>query len=56
MTGVIVVTSLLLAGAFSLAWLLGRDLRERIEQPKHGLAERLDRYDRTCLRNRDGGR
>jgi hypothetical protein len=50
-TDIIVVTSLVLAAAFSLAWLVQRDFRERIERPKHRFLERLERYDRNCRQN-----
>ncbi|MDH3418164.1 MAG: hypothetical protein OEM78_01725 [Gammaproteobacteria bacterium] len=45
-TTIIVVASLALAGAFSLAWLLKPDLREQIEAPKHLFHDQVRQYDR----------
>jgi hypothetical protein len=52
-TDIIVLTALVLGAAFSLAWLARRDVRERIERPKHRFLERLERYDRDCRRHRN---
>ena len=43
---IIVVASLALAAAFTLAWLLNPGLRERIEAPKHLFHDRARQYDR----------
>lgn len=45
-TTIIVVASLALAAAFTLAWLLKPALREQIEAPKHLFQERVRQYDR----------
>ena len=42
---VIVGASLVLTGAFVLAWLLSPALRARIEQPKHQFQDALLRYE-----------
>lgn len=44
-TNVIVGASLVLTGAFVLAWLLSPALRARIEQPKHQFQDALQRYE-----------
>jgi hypothetical protein len=44
----IVILSLLLAGGFWLAWLLRRDVRNQIEQPKHQFQDRVLQYDQQC--------
>lgn len=44
-TNVIVGASLVLTGAFILAWLLSPALRARIEQPKHQFQDSLRRYE-----------
>jgi hypothetical protein len=48
-TAAIVVTSMVLAVAFSAAWLLRPGLRARIERPKHEFQERLRHYDRARM-------
>ena len=50
-SNLIVILSMVFAGAFFLAWLLRRDLREQIEQPKHGFQDRVLEYDRQCHRH-----
>lgn len=47
-SNLIVILSMVFAGAFFLAWLLRRDVRERIEQPKHHFQDRVLQYDRQC--------
>ena len=56
-TTIIVVASLALAAAFTLAWLLKPALREQIEAPKHLFHERVRQYDRGVagVRDRSGG-
>lgn len=41
----IVVSSLLLALLFTVAWLARPDLRRRIEEPKHLFQEQVERYN-----------
>ena len=41
----IVISSLILAIAFAIAWITKPGLRHRIERPKHLFAEQLKRYD-----------
>lgn len=43
---IVVGASLLFAAAFSIAWLLRRDLRSWIEEPKHRFQQSVQRYDR----------
>lgn len=47
-SNLIVILSMVFAGAFFLAWLLRRDVREQIEQPKHRFQDRVLQYDRQC--------
>jgi len=44
-TTIIVITSLALAAAFTLGWLLKPGLRAQIEAPKHFFQERVRQYD-----------
>ena len=44
----IVILSLLLAAAFWVAWLMRRDVRERIERPKQQFQERVRQHDQQC--------
>ena len=46
-TTIIVVASLALAAAFTLAWLLKPSLREQIEAPKHLFHDRVRQYDES---------
>lgn len=48
-TNLIVIASLVLTGAFVLAWLLSPALRARIEQPKHQFQDTLRQYESTRL-------
>jgi hypothetical protein len=43
---VIVIASGVFAAAFSVAWLLRRDLREWIERPKYQFQDAVRQYDR----------
>ena len=47
-SNLIVILSMVFAAAFFIAWLLRRDLRERIERPKHQFQDQLLRYDQKC--------
>lgn len=49
----IVIASVVLAAAFSLAWLVRRDLREQIERPKHEFQDQLREYDRQHRNDSD---
>ena len=51
-TAFIVISSLLLAGAFAFAWATRPDLRRRIERPKHLFAAQVQQYDKD-LRSTD---
>ena len=46
-TTIIVVASLALAVAFTLAWLLKPGLREQIEAPKHLFHDQVRQYDES---------
>ncbi len=50
---IIVVASLVLAAAFTLAWLLKPALRERIEAPKHLFQDRVREYDQDLSKTRE---
>jgi hypothetical protein len=52
-TNFIVISSLVLALGFTIAWLARADLRRRIEGPKHFFQQRLQQYDRQCHASRD---
>ena len=51
-TAFIVISSLLLAGAFAFAWATRPELRRRIERPKHLFAAQVQQYDKD-LRSTD---
>jgi len=57
-TTTIVLASLALAAAFTLAWLLKPGLREQIEAPKHLFHDQVRQYDRGVhdARKESGGR
>lgn len=48
---VIVISSLLLAAAFTLAYLALPAMREQIERPKFVFQEQVQRYNRRCKDN-----
>ena len=52
-TTIIVVASLALAVAFTLAWLLKPGLREQIEAPKHLFHDRVRQYDQGLKDDRE---
>lgn len=54
---IIVIASLALAVAFTLAWLLKPSVREQIEAPKHLFQDRVRQYDQGLNddRERPGG-
>lgn len=56
MADVIVFGSIAFAVAFVLVWLLRRDVRVWLEQPKHRFQDDALRYDRAAGRGRSGGR
>ena len=47
-TGLIIMISVLLAVAFTIAWLVWPGLRRRIEAPKHLFADQVRQYDEQC--------
>ena len=49
---IIVVASLALAAAFTLAWLLKPALRDRIEAPKHLFQDQVRQYDQDLSKER----
>lgn len=52
-TTIIVVASLALAAAFTLAWLLKPALREQIEAPKHLFHDQVRQYDQGLRDERE---
>jgi hypothetical protein len=42
----IVVSSLVLAAAFVVAWLLKPGLRQQVEDPKYSFQDQVERYNR----------
>ncbi len=46
-TDIVVFASVILAAAFSVAWLFRPGLRDAIERPKFSFQENVKNYDRT---------
>jgi hypothetical protein len=44
----IVISSILLAAAFWIAWLTRRDVRQQLERPKHEFQAHVQQYDQLC--------
>jgi hypothetical protein len=44
----IVMLSILLASGYFIAWLIRRDVRERIERPKQQFQDQVQQYDQQC--------
>jgi hypothetical protein len=54
----IVISSILLAAAFTIAWLTRPNLRRRIEAPKYAFQRQLDAYNhqvQDSLKDRTNG-
>jgi hypothetical protein len=47
-TAFIVISSVILALAFTIAWLLRPELRRQIESPKHNFQEQIRSYNKQC--------
>lgn len=47
-SNLIVILSMVFAGAFTLTWLARQDLREQVERPKYHFQDRVSRYDHQC--------
>lgn len=47
-TNFIIASSVILALAFVIAWIVSPELRRRIESPKHAFQDQLERYNRHC--------
>jgi hypothetical protein len=47
-SAIVIISSVVLAVAFMLAWLLRPSLREEIERPKHWFQDQVHRYDQRC--------
>jgi hypothetical protein len=47
-TAFIVISSVILGGIFTLAWLLRPELRRQIESPKHNFQEQIRAYNQQC--------
>ena len=52
-TNFIVISSIVLALAFTIAWLTRPDLRRRIEGPKHSFKQQLRQHNRQCNTSRE---
>jgi hypothetical protein len=52
-TDAIVLSSIVLTGAFAAAWLVFPPLRAWIERPKHQFQEAVRQYDRAQRDDRD---
>ncbi len=50
---IIVTVTLLMAGAFTLAYLLSPETRRRVEAPKHVFLQQLTKYDQSLTEDRD---
>mgnify|MGYP001604027299 CR=1 FL=1 len=44
----IVLSSVLLAARFTIAWLTNPAFRRQIEQPKHCFQDQLEQYNQQC--------
>ena len=44
----IVVSSIALAAAFTIAWLVKPGFRRQIESPKHNFHDQVQRFDQQC--------
>ena len=47
-SAIVIVASIVLAAAFSAAWLLSPGFRQAIERPKHSFQDQVTMYDRQC--------
>jgi len=47
-TTIIVISSVLLAAIFTIAWLANPAFRRQIEQPKHCFQDQLQQYNQQC--------
>jgi hypothetical protein len=47
-TAIIVISSLVLAAAFTIAWLTNPALRRQIEHPKHCFQDQVQQYNQQC--------
>ena len=47
-TNFIIASSVILALAFVIAWVVSPELRRRIESPKHAFQDQLERYNQHC--------
>lgn len=47
-TAIIVISSVVLAGVFTIAWLTSPGLRRHIEYPKHCFQDQVQRYNQQC--------
>ncbi|NOT27678.1 MAG: hypothetical protein HOP16_16450 [Acidobacteria bacterium] len=54
-TDAIVLSSIVLTGAFAAAWLVFPALRARIERPKYQFQEAVQQYDRAQHGDRAAG-
>ena len=47
-TAIIVISSVVLAAVFTIAWLANPGLRRQIEHPKHCFQDQVQNYDQQC--------
>ena len=55
-SSLIVLSTVLLAGIFSLAYALSPTLRQQVEAPKHVFLQQLAQYDQSLQENRKQAR
>ena len=55
-TAIIVISSLLLAAIFTVAWLTNPALRRQIELPKHSFQDQVQQYNQQCHDPREAKR
>jgi len=47
-SAIVIIASIVLAAAFSIAWLLLPGFRRAVERPKHSFQDQVTMYDRQC--------
>lgn len=50
---IIVTATLLMAGVFTLAYLINPELRRRVEAPKYVFLDQLTKYDQSLTEDRE---
>jgi hypothetical protein len=49
----IVISSIILAAVFTVAWIIKPGFREQVENPKYSFQAQLERYNRQCQDKQD---